>query len=93
MFAAHVSLMLRPGVIGGGCSGTHTGQTKMDQVDHTGQTMFEGVDQFQSYDDLSMRDLVEMMNQAESDEVKQLDQEILNIVYCFFFDLLQRLNM
>ena len=59
--------MLRPGVNGGGCSGTHT------------ETSDE-VDQSQSFDDIPMRDLMKMMNQAGAEETKQLDQEILSIV-------------
>ena len=48
----------------------HTGQTILDEVDHTSQTMFEEEDQSQSFDDLSMRDLMKLMNQAEAEEAR-----------------------
>ena len=64
---ARASLMSRPGVVGSGCSETHT-------------DLFDEVDQSQSYDDLSMRDLMKMMNQAEAEEAKELNREILSLV-------------
>ena len=67
VFAALVSLMLRRGVNGGGCSGTHT-------------DMSDEVDQSQSYDGVSMRDLMKLMNQAEAEEAKEIDREILSLV-------------
>ena len=42
--------------------------------------MFIEVDQSQSNDDLSMRDLMKLMNQAEADEAKKLNREILSLV-------------
>ena len=53
---ASVSLMLRPEVVGNGCSGNQS---------EKGDLFFEGA-QSQSNDDLSMRDLMKLMNQCSS---------------------------
>ena len=51
-------------------------------VTHTDMLVLQidEVDQPQSFDELSMRVLMKMMNQEEAEEVKQLEQEILSIV-------------
>ena len=70
MVNAYVSLMLRPEVVGSGCNGNQS---------EKGDLLFE-VDQSQSNDGLSMRDLMKLMNQAEADEARKLNQEILSPV-------------
>ena len=67
---AFVSLMLRPEVVGNGCSGNQSEQGDL----------FIEVDQSQSNDDLSMKDFMELMNQTEVDEAKELKREILILV-------------
>ena len=42
--------------------------------------LFNEVDQSQSNDDLSMRDLMSLMNQAEAEEAKELNRKILSLV-------------
>ena len=67
---APVSWALRPGMNGDGCGGNHS--EKGD--------LFNEVDQSQSSDDISMRDLMKWMNQAEVEEMRELDREIMSIV-------------
>ena len=67
---ASVSLMLRPEVVGNACSGKQS--EKGD--------LFIEVDQSQGTDELSMRDLMKLMNRVEADEARKLNQEILSLV-------------
>ena len=67
---AFVSLMLRPEVVGNGYSGNQS---------EKGDLFIEGA-QSQSNADISMRDLMKLMNQAEVDEARRLNQEILSVV-------------
>ena len=67
---ASVRWMLRPEVVGNGCNGNQS---------EKGDFVFEGY-QSQSNDDISMRHLMKLMNQAEADEARKLNQEILSLV-------------
>ena len=68
--AAPVSWALRPGTNGDGSS-----RNPSEKDD-----LFIEVDQSQSYNDISMRDLMKIMNQAEAEETRELYREILSIV-------------
>ena len=69
--ATSVSWTLQPEMKSDGCSG--------NQESEKGD-LFVEVDQSQSNDDISMRDLMKMMNQAEAEETRELDREIMSIV-------------
>ena len=68
--ATSESWTLRPEMKSNGCSGNQS-----EKVD-----LFLEVDQSQGYDDISMRDLTRMMNQAEAEEARELDRETMSIV-------------
>ena len=69
--ATSVSWTLRPEMKSDGCSGNPESEK--------GDLLVE-VDQSQSNDDMTMRELMKLMNQAEAEETRELDREIMSIV-------------